>query len=220
MKFVIPCRTFVRLSATALQINENDEQGRTFLRSVRLEMLNGRLIAVATNAKVMAIELISDDNEEPDGGVSLTIDPTLIAVATVEQEFESNLEILWEPSTGYAVVMTTQGYIHPGSGHVAGEYADWRKIVPKNAEKSVGVMVFNGAAIARLTKTSPTGEIVFPRYIDATAPIVIRDREEPTWFGLFLSNSSKERSGGVGFWATVPDWVKPENGSPVLDETK
>ena len=206
MQFQIPCDTFVRLSKVAVQPDETDHPKEPNLRSVRIEHRSGNVIASACNGKILSVEHVGTTTE-PDGAVHVGIDPKLIEVCRDEIAYNSELMIAFE--AGWATANTTFGYFHPDNvaqpDWLSGK--TWRDIVPKETPtKANGTLAFNAHEIARLGSSAPSGSFVFPRHIDKDIAVVVRDKNDDSWIGVFLvlDRGPTEKQADP---ATVPEWV-------------
>jgi len=201
-EFIIPCETVVRLASI---LTDFPDAASDWCNSIRID--NGQ--AVATNRIVMSVENIGG----PAGVVHLIPDAALIAQCRVETPFSSKLHIIVTSELRHAVAKTTLGYVHPGNcaiwSDAPNELDDWRSIVTKcakPADKYASGMFWDAANVARLAASSPTGRLVFEHIIDASGarPTVIRDVNDPEWFGLFYPSSKLDKYAP----ATLPTWVQ------------
>lgn len=200
MIFTIPCELYTRLAGVAIQPDE--ETNRPTLRSVRIEHLNGRCVAIASNAMILAGEFITD-HDEPDGGVNVTIDPALVALAA--QAPDANLIVNQAP--GWTVITTSDGMMFPGNGEVPGEYPEWRGLIPTELPtKNNGCFSFSGRQMARLCASSPSGRIRCARNIDMAQPTIVRDVHDENWFGIFMCSEADGKQEYKP--ATVPEFLK------------
>lgn len=214
MNFEIPAETFVRLAGVTRRIPVGlDETEIKYLRCVRLERVNGHVFAIASNRKVAAIYHFMDTVIGVDGVAHITIDPALIKQCETEKPFNSSLYITVIPELQMASVKTTLGYNYPGNGmiHFAETPLDnWRKWVPDEPiTETNGAMSWNIEDMEALNRASPSGEIAFPEFIDASAPVILRDIKSPDWLGMFMPNRVDDN--GRGYTVTpaeLPTWFK------------
>jgi len=201
-QFTISCELYARLAGMALQLDE--ENPRPALRCVRIEHRAGVALAVASNAFALAGEYMGALAEgEPDAAISVTIDPALRALA--EKYPDADLVINQAP--GWTVITTSDGIMFSGNGEAAGDYPDWRALVPGDLPtKNNGCFSFRGTLMARLCATAPSGTIRCARNIDMTAPTIVRDNIDENWFGVFMVT---DNFGQQAFKpATIPDFLK------------
>lgn len=186
--FFITCDTYTRLAG----IVEGYEppRDRQSLRSVYIERRGGHAFAISSCSTLLVGEYIGHSEQE-DGSVNLSLDPALIAQCRTEVAFKSGLFVNVNPMLKFATAKTSLGYVHPQNaaiwdfGH--NWAANWRKALPKEeVKKSKGFMHWYAAKVAALASSSPSGRVVFPERIDATASTIIRDAVNPNWFGLFM----------------------------------
>lgn len=190
MQVSIPCATFVRIATAAFLSDDKPAANISYDvepgRAVRLEVKAGNLIAIATNFRILAAELIGT-SDEPDGSVAVTIDPLLISAcisATAAEDAMLNVVL----SAGWAVASLSTGYFYPGNALVAGDLPrDWRTLFQTLPEKRNGAMAFDADMISRLGSASPSGLIVFPKIIDGSGSVIVNDVIDPDWIGIFMS---------------------------------
>lgn len=213
MNFNIPCSTFARLINAAI-IPEGEE--RTYLHGVYLHRTAGKLYAIATNAQVMAIELLDEDlPPEDEGAVFVMGSPALIEQCHKETMFNSVLTVTLIDIPGMQTVTatTTYGYTHPVSvgyfGEGLKEISVWKTyIVPEDVpKKSHGFMFFDTEQISNLGKASPSGRLVFPEHIDNRKPVIVNDSVDPSFAGLFLPHTGKNSKNIKLKPAVRPDWI-------------
>ena len=189
MDFAISCDIFVRLANLVKDFNP--EPADTILKSVYIEHKDGNAFAVATNRKIAAIEFLGKV-EWGSGSVNITVDPALVAQCKTEAAFNSVLTVTFNDVLRFGAAKTTLGYAYPGNAVIAAEnspFHRWRDWTPdKPVTKSKGAMFWNAEEIAKLGASSPSGRILFPEFIDATKPVVVRDITDENWFRLFMPN--------------------------------
>lgn len=207
----IPCETFVRLASVAMSLPENDN--RSYLRSIYFEQVRGKLIAIATNVKIAAIELIGNFTG-PDFRLAVTVDETLIHHAEEMIQYGANYEIGINHMLKYTVVRSTFGYSHPVNMYAdlgtKCEFFDWREWLPDSApNERHGAVFANLYMLHTLAESSPTGMIIFPDVIDNRQPIIVRDTNDDRWLGVFVPSSLDTESGEVKYHsgAKFPDWI-------------
>lgn len=190
MKFTIPCETFTRLAAIPSFFPlDVDEEHRADLRCVRVENVKGHRIAIAANKKIAAIEYLGVTTEA-DGVAHIVIDPLLIEQCKTEAKFNGFLEVLLIPEIATATARTMLGYSYKGNAciypqdSVMNGWRGWGPPMP--VKKSKGALFLNLGYIELLNKSSPSGKIIFPEFIDVDMPAVLRDRENANWVGLFF----------------------------------
>jgi hypothetical protein len=198
MRFQISCETFARLS-NACKIDANEP--RFFLRSVRIENINGHAFAIASNAKIMAVEYL-DQTTEPNGFVQVIASDALINQCKIEAAFDSILQIdlIDNEVVKYVNIATTFGYKHPENGgffwsseNAKGwnDLSKWREI-PNTfpTETSDGFMFMDAELLADLGRSAPSGRITFPEKINTKQPVIVCDSIDPAWMGMFVSIAS------------------------------
>lgn len=210
MDFIIPCETFARLANLVKDFGANEP--RQYLKSVYIEHIDGNAFAVATNSKIAAIEFLGKV-AFGNGSVNVVADPALIQQCKTEAPFNSALTVSVNEVLKFATAKTALGYSYPGNAALITErteFHDWRNWTPdKPVAKSKGAMFWNTENIALLGSSSPSGRLLFPEFIDATKPVVIRDITDENWFGLFMPNRLAD--GEVITYmegAKLPEWFK------------
>lgn len=200
-EFTIPCETFARLNHVAIKHDEYHEPDHPELRCVRIEIRDGYKLAVATNRYVLSCEFLGE-TVEPDGSVSIANHPELIMQCDTEAQYNGVLTV--SVAGEWASATTTFGYQHPKNALVTAPYPDWRKLVPDQfAERSSGSAAFDTEHIVKLGRSSPSGSFMFPRFIDARWPVMVRDLSVDTWFGLFVVGEIARN-----LEPTFPEWFK------------
>lgn len=211
MKFQIKCATFVRLaSICGFFESTTPPEVRERLNTVRLEIVNGRVIAIVTNQKVAAIELIGYTIPNEYGVAHIILDPLLISRCKTEAISGGELVINTIPEIAAASAQTLSGWVHQGNAcqwFPHPELDEWRLWAPDEIpKKSEHIMAWNLYHVQALLDSSPTGKVIFPRYIDATKPIVLRDETNANWVGLFMAKLVDNNSAMPEIGAELPDW--------------
>jgi len=209
MRFEIKCSTFARLASICNFFEPSTPQElKDQINTVRLEKVNGKTIAIATNQKIAAIEMLPQYEPGEHGKViHVVLDPAIIAQCKMEAFLDGSLIIDAIPEIATAMARTTSGWSHQGNAcHWFADTVlnDWRKWASDNVSKSKGIMSWNLAHVQALFEASPSGKVYFPRHIDISEAIVLRDQLNPNWVGLFrakLSNTEAQEEP-----AELPDW--------------
>lgn len=209
MKFEIKCSTFIRLASVCNFFDPSTPvKDREDFMTVRLEKVNGRTIAIATNRMIMAIELLPHFYPSPDEVCHVVLDPHLVNQCRFDSLLDATLTIETMPEIALATAYTSTGWKYHGNAcywRDKTEFDRWRDVIPKkNVGKSQYIMTWNLPHIQALFESSPTGKVYFPRYIDASLPVVLRDMGDDSWVGVFIpSVDSKTRT----VEAEMPEWV-------------
>jgi hypothetical protein len=209
MKFDIKCATFVRLASICNFFEPTTpEELRKELRTVRLEAANGKIFAIATNQKIAAAELVGFEHTGQNGVAHVVLDPAIINQCKAESFMDGYLTINTIPEIATAMANTTSGWSFQGNPCYWFDETildEWRTWAPDNvAKKSENIMAWNLYHVQALLESSPTGKVYFPKYIDASEPIILRDQGDPNWVGLFIPQKSKTEPQKVA--AELPDW--------------
>jgi len=199
MDYKVSCETLVRLQNI---ISVQPDEKTPWTGSIRLEAN----YAIAFNRQIMAIERLPHNN--PDQAISIILDSALLKQVKTEAPFKSDLFVTPVEALKFASAKTTMGYNHSENivvWHDGENKIDrWREMIPKEPNTEwVGGMFWNTAQIELLSKSSPSGCIVFQDIIDVDRPIVVRDINDPNWFGMFIG-STVEREYSP---ASVPEWL-------------
>lgn len=206
MRFTIPCKTFNRLAIIPQNFTEDvPEETRSILKCIRLENHKGNTIAITANQKVAAIELIGKTNE-PDGHVHLLVNDEILKAASNEHDV---FEVFSAPAIGIGSLKSMFGYQHSGNACIYPKETvmdKWREWAPKKpVTKSKGAIFLNLNYIELLNKSSPSGRLEFPCYVDVDQPVVLRDINNPSWVGLFTPRPPPLHPADVK-GATLPNW--------------
>lgn len=217
MEFNIPCEVFARMSnASAIGPDEN----RIGLNTIRIEHYNSNIIVVATNAKVLAVQNVGTTTQ-PNSAVNVMRLPELIEQCLKEAPYDGTLTIVDIPEMKFATAKTSFGYTYPGNvsftfpDDAAGPQLEpwnikggWRSIVPtEQPKKSNGCMFMNVDRLVALGKAAPSQQLVFPNFIDYTKPVVVQDKVDKDWCGMFLPQTTLINKDVEA--AVIPDWMQP-----------
>lgn len=209
MRFEIKCATFARLASVCSFFEPStEEELKQQINTVRLEKVNGRTIAIATNQKIAAIEMLPQyEPGEHAKVIHVALDPVLINQCKMEAFLDGSLIIDVIPEIATAMARTSSGWTYPGNAciwPVETVMDDWREWATEPAKKSNGIMMWHLSRIQSLFEASPTGQIYFPRHIDTSQAIVLCDKNNPNWIGLFRADPSNTEKQEVP--ATLPEW--------------
>lgn len=204
--FSLKCETFVKLAGVCDFFTADiHEDTKELINCVRLEHKNGVTYAVATNKKIAAIQMIGV-TEEPDSSVHVKITPEIIAALKKEIQYDSKVTINCIPEISMSSLQTTFGYNSPDCCYWF-EYSpleDWREwVAPAAKASSGGAMYWDLFHVESLIKSSPTGRVVFPEYIDSMKPVLLKDISTDDWRGVFIPSDS-----AVAQQAYKPAWWK------------
>jgi hypothetical protein len=209
MRFEIKCSTFARLASICSFFEPTTPQElKEQINTLRLEKVNGKTIAIITNQKIAAIEILPQYEPGEHGkAIHIVLDPALISQCKMEAFLDGSLFIDAIPEIATAMARTSSGWGYPGNAcHWFSETVmdDWREWSGDKIKKSDGIMAWRLAHVQALFEASPSGHIYFPRHIDATKPVVLRDKNHDGWVGLFIpkpSNTEQQLDA-----AELPDW--------------
>jgi len=210
MKFIVKCETFARLS-TICQFFEPsiEHEIKDQLNVLRLENFNGKSYAIATNQKIAAVEYLGPTNE-PNGCAHVILDSVMIEKAKEESAYGSFFEVSTIPEIAAGAVKSMLGWAYPGNPcrwFDKTAMNDWRKWVNEKPVKTKGAMYWDLSHLQTLLQSSPSGKIIFPEMIDVDYPILIRDRMNDNWFGLFVAKPTEADAAlNPVKAATLPIW--------------
>ena len=206
MNFIIKCETFLRLSSVCdfFEPSLTDETKRR-INTVRLENKSGKSFAIATNEKIAVVEYLGV-TDHADGCTHLKITKQLKEQATLEAMFDGQFNVTVMKEVGMSNITTTTGFIINDCCHWLDDTPlnKWRTWGAKNSDKSRGIMYMDVFHIETLIKSSPSGKIYFPEFIDIKQPTTVRDCNNESWVGLFIP----EPEGGkvITKQAELPEW--------------
>lgn len=212
MKFEIKCNTFVRLASICNFFKSTiPHELKEQINTVRLEKINGKTIAIATNQQLAAIEILPQfDLGETGKSIHIVLDPVLVNQCKAEAFLDGSLYIDAIPEIATAVAIASSGWRYSGNAcHWFAETIldEWHTWVQRDPlKKSNKIMAWELAHVQALFEASPTGHIYFPQFIDAEKPIILRDRGNPNWVGLFKPKPSNTESQTES--AELPQWWK------------
>jgi len=204
MNITISCSVFARLAKVA-RLNTDG-----CLRSIWLEVKDGKTIAVATDRKIMAIEFISEGGGV-DFSMNAVVDDALIAQCEIEKSFSGSIDFEFNPALNWTYAKTSFGYVHGQNAALVGDddknvLHRWRGCLPDKLPKiTTGGMFTNVERLAVLASSSPSGMIIFPEQIDVDKPVVVNDVHDPNWLGVFLS---KPENNSTPDPVTIPGWAR------------
>ena len=184
MQFQIKCDVYNRLiKVTDHFETTTDPETKQYLSCLRLENKSGHSYAVVTNQKIAAIQYLGMTNTE-DGVIHIINDETIRQQCETEIPFDSFLQ-----SDSDGNLMTTFGWgmqdgcIFPTNTPMDG----WREWFPDEpVTENKGFMYWDVDRVASLAKSSTSGKIYFPQFIDVDKPIIVRDMYDENWCGLFI----------------------------------
>lgn len=211
MNFTISVETYLRLAALPSRFTSKSvtEDEKKILRCVRLENKNGNAFAISTNRRIAAVYFLGA-TDQPDGAVHVTIDKRLIDQCETEKSFNSQLFVTTIPMLNAVSLKTTLGYVFPETGGFFTEETPmklWRTWVPKQEPAaSSGAMKWTLSDMFAINASSPSGEIVFPEFIDANQPVIIRDFKVDNWIAMFMANMMEDGKVILAEPAVLPAW--------------
>ena len=209
MEISITCDVFSRFSKIAASIRPDDQ--RAYLRSIWLEVTEtGDVIAVASNAKIAAVEKVGK-SEHKGAKFNVCIDDALVNQCETEISFNSSVTFVNNPALKFVSAKTSLGYVHAGNAGVytdqKNEFETWREWFPDELPAEVNGGIFSNLEnLALLASSSPTASVVFQEIIDNKQPVIVQDVHEPAWLGLFMPRPDAQTRSPEPF--AIPDWVQ------------
>jgi hypothetical protein len=197
--FVAECSTLSRLSVVCSYFGPTVEKHtRPLIETIRLENYNGHSFAVVTNQKIAAVEYLGATSC-PDGVAHLKIDkiPTVSDIA-------DRVTIMVIPE----ISLSSMTFGHININDVVHWYDqtpldEWRKWFIDPGDVNKGVMVWDLHQVDILFRSSPSGEIVFPQFIDSSKPVLLMDPKNSSWRGTFIPEEKTPVKPCI-----LPDWLK------------
>ena len=207
MDFTIKCDVFARLAqVTKLFKPTIDPETKRVLECVRLEYRNGHYYAIATNQEIASIQYLGS-TDRPDQAVHVVNDDAIIAQAQAEVGFDSSLIVTMHETP---TLTSMYGWIYQGAPIIrpADTPMDgWQDWFPDSLPtKNKGIMFWNADHVAALSASAPSGKIYFPEFVDVDKPIVVRDRLDGNWCGLFVPKPEPTDT-PIKQGAEIPSWV-------------
>lgn len=209
MQISVPCETFARLARVpTMQEAERDPE---YFNSVYFEIFNGNLIAVSTNIKFAAIELIGKI-DHPNAKINIACKPELVKQCENELKFKGMLNITYLEILKHATVKTTFGYTTKENVAVFSEIDNamerWRTWFPEKFPNENNFPMFaDTSSLYILANSSPSGTVMFPQF--SSSVVVVRDAYQENWLGLFLgSGILSDGRNTQDIDITLPEWVK------------
>lgn len=208
MDAIINCEIIARLSKVATANNLDND--RAYLRSIRLENINGNLIAIVTNVKLAAIEFI-EKNKNPDFKMNIDVPDNLIQQCITETSFNSKIHFSLNEVLGFITAKTDLGYVHNSNLKINvpkdDAFEKWRDWFPDELPTETNGGIFSTLEnLALLASTAPTGSVIFPEFMDNKKPVMLQDVHDPNWLGLFMPTPGSENRSPEPF--NIPEWVR------------
>ena len=195
--FRIKFKTLVRLQKVLRHFHATtNEETKRELNTVRLENKNGKAFAIVSNHKIGVVEFLGETDQldsvchlkvmewPEEGTATITVIPeALIGMMTSDIGFNVTEVCQWFDKC------------------ILERWPEW---AAKDAKSSKGFMVFDLYTVKTLFESSPSGNVIFPEFIDTTRPVTLRDRESENWAAFFVPTiDMKEKPLKA---AKVPDW--------------
>lgn len=177
------------------------EDEKKVINTVRVEKRGGQIIAVATNRKIAVAEYCGETDEK-DECIHLKITPTLLEQIRVAAKNDSITTIQTVPEIALSTLQTSCGLIASDICHWFDETPlnQWRTWF-KESDQTKGFMEWDIFHIETLIESSTSENIIFPEIIDSNRPVILRDRYNDNWMGVFIPSPTE----GVKP-AKIPDW--------------
>lgn len=182
--------TLIRLAKVVGFFEPNvSQEVKSQLQTVRLENKNGKCLAIATNVKIAVAEYIGPTTE-PDSVCHVKLKDELMDYVRLLQGRNEMVVFTTIPEIGMSTAQVGTG------GGFIGDVCYWFDSTPLNdwnswfvepPKQSSGIMCWDVFHVEALLQASPSGKVVFPEFINADRPVLLRDRyESQTWYGVFL----------------------------------
>ena len=207
-KYILKCSTLYRLSQVCKFFSSDaNEEAIKQLNLIRLEISNGKMFAISTNKKIASIEYIGT-TAEPDSFNHLKITDEFVKEMQTGVKNDYSATITTMPEIAFSSIKSDSGVeIMDCCDWSDNAYlGNWRKWASPEITKNVGFMSWELYHVELLMSASPSGEIIFPKFIDFKKAIVLRDRFSENWVGLFVPSIKDEENKHKP--AVLPDWWK------------
>lgn len=173
------------------------------LSTVRLEVKDGKQYLIGYNGFIACVQYlgeIKDANEV----VFLNIDKKSL---TFEVSIGSEYNIETIPDLACGTITTNYGSSYNDMLYWSDndESNDWFSWFTNPPKENKGFMYWDLYQIQTIFECSPSGEIIFPEYIDCTKPIVVADSIDSNWLGVFIARSESDK---LLKPAKLPEWLK------------
>lgn len=183
------------------------EELKTKINTVRLENKNGESFAVATNQKIASIEYLGK-TDKSDGAAHLILSKNFLQQLLAESATDYIITVTTVPQIAISTLQSTSNFMLLDCCHWWDDndtpLKNWRDWGCSSANINKGVMYWNLFYVESLIKSSPSGKVIFPEFINVEQPIVLRDYYYPEWVGLFIPQISKDIKINEG--ADLPEW--------------
>ena len=206
MEIEIPCEIVGRLTHVSETLAQSEK--REWLRSVFVERADNHAFIGATNSQFAAIHYLGPN--KGDDGFTIVRNSELMLDAARNPDSLAIWKISDWPMMNFGSVKTPFGEssVDPiiRDLEAISTLRKWRNWFPNPQPSETGRPMFLDVdGLQNLVESSPSGAIIMPKIIDAAKPIIIRDRYEPNWLGVFFA----QPEGGIFInGAEMPDWVK------------
>lgn len=186
--FTIRAEQFMRLAGIVSYFASNvSDENKQLINTIRLENKGGQSVAVVTNQKIVAVETLGP-TVHPDGVCHVKFTPQLMEAANRAAQMNLTMTFMLTPMIAMSVVQIGIGEYVQDVCHWF-EYTPldkWRSWLVDDAMVSEGIMCWDLYHVESLIRSSPSGKVVFPQNINVSQPLMIRDRYNNGWVGLFM----------------------------------
>lgn len=198
-KIILKCSELYRISTVISKETDN--------RIIQFEIRNNNIFVIACNKACAVVKHLAETNEGDSFFLLKCTDNLLnylkenktsdemITIETIPEfacgsisckDFSDSESFLWLNDSFYK------------------NWLDWFEPVKTQLESSKGSMFFNLYQIQTLFEASTSGEIVFPEFIDATKPVLVRDINDSNWFGFFIPSPEYRK---ILKQKELPEWL-------------
>lgn len=197
----VPVNAEIFLKFAMLARNNSPDDERKYLRSVLIEVANGSAFIFATDSKFAAVQRLGPMSGE--FKACITVDDTMTNQAEAERHYSSSVIV-----TSF-MVSTSLGFVYPGNPFVAppqgvfNKLLTWRDLFKPKGNGAGGSMFLDADRMKFLIDTSPSGCVLFPPKIDASAPIIVKDSLDSNWLGVFIGQSETSPA----LYGAQPEWL-------------
>lgn len=205
--FFIQTKRLYRLVSVCNFISSHlEESVKNKITTVLFENKNGMSYAVSTDSLIASVEFLGK-TDKPDGSCYLILSDKLKEQLNKEYLTDHVISITTFPQMAISMLQSTSGFNLSDCLHWwdDSELRNWRRWFPAPASKSSGVMYWDLFKIESLLRASPSGKVIFPSFIDASKPLMVRDYHNDNWMGVFMAQSPHMDEYEP---AELPDWFK------------
>ena len=170
---------------------------------IRIEVENHKGFMIASNEIIACVKYLGDSFDENEV-VYIKIDPEFRERMEFNTRFSTPVTLETVPAFGLATLKADKDISEYLIYLDENFYDDWRSWFTESSENK-GFMFWDTYQVIKLFESSPSGQIVFPEFINSSKPVLLRDVTDSTWMGAFVPAAKDDRKIKS---ATLPEWLK------------